>query len=227
MKALYIGILTEGTTSKMRADTLQNLLPDSKWTWVDTDEGFTDAPRVWKTMAFRLKAGPLVNRINSRVIEQTGKAKYDLVWVDKGVYLWPTTVKQLRRKTDCLVHFTPDTAFHANRSRHFCAAASKFDLLVTTKSFELDQYAEIVDRERVFLTTQAYDADLHRPLDSVTNKRLVAVFIGLCEPDREACIDELLKKAVPVRLGGRGWEKFLASHSIHRACFLGSDVFAN
>ena len=43
MKALYIGILTDGTTSKMRADTLQSLLPATEWTLVDTDEGFRDA----------------------------------------------------------------------------------------------------------------------------------------------------------------------------------------
>ena len=228
MKALYIGILTDGTTSKMRADNLSGLLPATEWTLVDTDEVFRLAPRIWKTMAFRLKSGPLVNRINRQVIERAGESKYDLIWVDKGVYLWQSTVNHLRQKTDCLVHFTPDTAFYANQSRHFLASASQFDLLVTTKSFELDKYSEIVDREHVFLTTQAYDAGLHRPQDSSPIKKKAAVFIGLCESDREACVTALLKEGVPVRLGGRGWEKFLAQHADAPGLFfLGREMFGN
>lgn len=228
MNALYIGILTTGTTSRMRADNLRRLTVPAYWSFIDTDEGFRDAARLWRTTAFRFKAGPLVRHINHRVIAQTGQQQFDLIWVDKGVYLWPDTIKHLRKRTGCMVHFTPDNAFYANRSRHFYASAGRYDLLITTKSFELEQYAGIADPQRVYLTTQAYDADLHRPSEPLPRKKAVAVFIGLCEEDREKCIGALLAAGVSVRLGGRGWKKFLSSHASNPAlCFLGEEVFGD
>ena len=226
MKSLYIGILTAGTTSRMRADTLRRLTGPATWEAVDTDEGFRQASRLLKTTAFRFKAGPLVRQINRKIVAKAERQQYDLVWVDKGVYLWPETVASLRKRTGCLVHYTPDTAFFANRSRHFFASANTYDLLITTKSFDLEHYARMVESERVYLTTQAYDANLHRPPATLPEKKAAAVFIGLCEPDREECIEALLKAGVPVRLGGRGWEKFHAAHSANPAlCFLGCAVF--
>jgi spore maturation protein CgeB len=212
----------------MRADTLSKLAPESNWERIDTDEGFRSACRLWKSIAFRLKAGPLVRQINRRIIEETKGKQYDLVWVDKGVYLWPRTIDQLGSIGKYLVHFTPDTAFHANRSRHFFLSVPKYDLLVTTKSFELGKYQELADNNQIYLATQAFNSEIHRPPRNLTMKNQSAVFIGLCEPDREACIDALLKKAIPVRLGGQGWDRFLKRHkSSPHLHFIGKNVFGD
>ena len=210
----------------MRADVLAALLPDTSWEHVDSASGFRESTRFFMTMAFRARSGPLVHRFNQDVKEKTKKGQYDLVWVDKGVYLWPKTMAYLRKRSTLMVHFTPDAAFLVNGSRHFRKTASNYDLLVTTKSFEINHYKNLVSADRVLLTTQAYDRNLHRPLQSSGKKRKAAVFIGLCEPDRETCMDSLLSHDVPVRLGGRGWSKFLRRHrgneNLH---FLGEDVF--
>jgi len=148
------------------------------------------------------------------------------VWVDKGIYLWKGTTEHLRRHTKCLVHYTPDTAFYANRSRHFFAAAKYYDLLVTTKSFELEKYTGIVEANRVYLTTQAYDAKLHRQPEHRVKKHSTVVFIGLCEADREDCIEAILAAGVSVRLGGKGWERFVKRNAdnpyLH---YLGDEIF--
>jgi spore maturation protein CgeB len=210
----------------MRAETLQHLTGSASWDRVDTDAGFRGANRLWKSAAFRLKAGPLVRRINRDVIQQTNGRHYDLVWVDKGVYLWPNTLDYVRKSAKAMVHFTPDTAFHANRSRHFFAATGTYDLLVTTKSFEVERYRELAGAERVMLVTQAYDENLHRSTLLPAVNRSGVVFMGLCEPDREKCIDTLLAAGVPVRVGGRGWDRFLKKHAgSQNFTFLGDAVF--
>jgi hypothetical protein len=209
VKALYIGILTPGTTSRMRADTLAELLPGAEWAHVDTDEDFRRVARPLRSLAFRLKTGPLVAAVNRRVAEAVAGREFDLAWVDKGVYLYPATIAGLRGRCAKLVHFTPDTAFHANRSRHFFHGACHYDLLLTTKSFELEQYHELVEPGRVLLTTQAYDASLHRPPLAGADRRAAACFIGRCEPDREVCMRTLRAAGVPVRLGGPGWGRFV------------------
>jgi hypothetical protein len=236
VKALYVGILTAGTTSRLRADVLRVLCPELAWEGIDTGAALFGSARLWRTTAFRLKLGPVVDAINRRVLAEANADHYALVWVDKGVFLRRRTVEHLRVRAQRLVHFTPDTAFHANRSRHFVATAGLYDLLVTTKSFECDRYAALVGAERVHLTTQGFDADLHRPsqrsADQATGaeprpKRGVA-FVGLCEPDRERCLERLLKAGLEVQLGGRGWERFLSRHQRHpRLRFLGAEIFGS
>ena len=212
----------------MRANTLQRLLPLAEWTLVDTDREFRSGDRIWTSMAFRLKSGPLVSGINREVCSLFDQQNFDLIWVDKGIYLWPTTVEVLRAAADRLVHYTPDTAFHANRSRHFIKSAHLFDLLVTTKSFEVEQYKELVNGNSILLTTQAFDADLHQPLADHRKKLPVTTFIGLCEPDREVCVKTLLDSDIPVRVGGHGWQHFARSQSDNPNFeFLGSQVFGS
>ena len=215
MKALYIGILTPGTTSRIRADTLRGMLPGVNWRLVDTGELFEKANQFLRSLSFRTKSGPLVSRINRRVAESARSDEFDLVWVDKGVYLWHSTVMALRQRAKRLVHFTPDTAFHANRSRHFLKTADKYDLLVTTKSFELDDYRAIAKADRIMLTTQAYDTGFHNPGEHGSPRSARAAFIGLCEPDREKCVEILLNADIPVRLGGQGWERFIRRFGDH------------
>lgn len=226
MKALYVGILTAGTTSRQRADALRGLINRAQWDCIDTDQEFQSAGRLARSAAFRLRMGPVPNALNARVRQLAAISQYDLIWVDKAVYLWPSTVERLRKQAKVLIHYTPDTAFRVNRSRHFEASADFYDLLVTTKSFELPLYHQHVDPSRVMLTTQAYDAGLHRPLQIAGAKLPAATFIGLCEPDRERCMDELMRAGIPVRVGGEGWQRACRKHRNNpHFHFLGQKVF--
>jgi hypothetical protein len=95
-----------------------------------------------------------------------------------------------------------------------------------TKSLELEQYQTRVGPDRVLLTTQSYDRQLHYPRVDFQGKRPEVVFIGLCEPSREACLDELLRAGIPVRVGGVGWDRFVAQHKANRLLtFQGQAVF--
>jgi spore maturation protein CgeB len=210
----------------MRADTLARLTPSWNWQWCDTDESFRGSPRLWRSLAFRIQAGPLVHHVNHQVCSRVRRETYDVIWVDKAVYLWAATTRQLRSRAGKMIHFTPDTAFFANRSRHFRKSASLYDLLVTTKSFELAEYQQLAPADSIHLTTQAYDPALHRANPEVRQKDGKVAFIGLCEPDRERCIDQLLAAGLRVKLGGAGWKRALQKYHDHpHLQFLGARVF--
>lgn len=212
MKASYVGILTEGATSRMRAEVLKALTPDWDWTWVDTHPPYQQAPRWAKTLSFRLKAGPVISQTNSLVRRELASS-CDLVWVDKAANLSVATTQHLRRYAGKLIHFTPDTAFHTNRSRSFNRSLEYYDWAITTKSFEATEYYRWLPAEKLIQTTQGYNAELHLPRHQPSEKQAEAVFIGLCEPDRERCLDALLNADIPIRLAGVGWERFVQKHA--------------
>jgi spore maturation protein CgeB len=228
LKGLYVGIKTQGTTSQLRADTLRAMVPSCDWTQIDTDLIFTAYPRWARSLWFRLRTGPAVWALNKYVINQLGADRYDVAWIDKGVCLWPSTLRVIRDRTSKLIYYTPDTSFLANRSRHFFASAALYDLIVTTKSQELAEFERRVGANRVSLVTQSFDSRLHFPRCPFQEKRHEAVLIGLCEPDREKCVEELFSHGISVRVGGRGWEYFLCKHARNPLLvFEGAGVFGN
>lgn len=226
IRAAYVGIRTLGTTSRLRSEALQRALPDADWVMIDTDVPFRSAARIWRSLAFRWRFGPAVQAINLHVCRELPPADYELIWVDKGVCLQPATVKLLRRRARRLVYYTPDTSFLHNRSRFFDRTVSLYDLVATTKSLEFDRFVGLIGADRLLLTTQSYDSQLHYPRVPFSEKRPEAVFVGLCEPDREVCVQALLQAGVPVRLGGVGWDLFLKRNQKNpRLFFEGRAVF--
>jgi hypothetical protein len=176
---------------------------------VDTDSAVLGTSRIWQSAAYRLKLGPAVSSLNELVAAQIRASTFDLVWVDKAVFLWPETVANLRSATKRLVHFTPDAAFHTGSSRYFERTLSLYDLLVTTKSFERAEYVRRAGKDSVLLTTQGYDAGVHYPRNDNDLRRREVVFVGLAEKDREECIESLLDRQIRVRIAGIGWNALL------------------
>jgi spore maturation protein CgeB len=209
MRAVYIGILTPGSTSRMRAEWLRRLRPDWRWDWIDTDPPLLSTSRVWQSLAYRFQMGKAVDRINGAVREGVIGKSFDLVWVDKAIFLDASTMALIRQSSRRLVHFTPDTAFHANRSRNFERSIRLFDVLVTTKSFEVEEYRQRIHRDTVLLITQGFDPDVHFARAADIDRKSEVVFVGLAEPDRERCLTALLTKEIPVRLAGFGWTRLV------------------
>lgn len=212
VKLLYVGIRREGTTSRQRSDTLEHLLPDWDHLHIDVWPSFARHSRLNRSLAFRFKRGPAIHAINRDVLTALRgfPSALDLIWVDKAVFLEPDTTLALRERSTRMVHYTPDSAFFQNRSHLFERSGSHYDLLVTTKSFELEKYREHFPRTALKLTTQGYDEKIHRPQGDFSKKNHDVVFAGLCERSRERAIKTLIETGITVALAGHGWKGFAA-----------------
>lgn len=87
MKVLYIGIYRDGSTSKMRADKIRNILSNWEMDVINTDIPKQSMWRIWQSIGFRYKKGPLIGKVNSYVLDSLDNRFYDLIWVDKAIYL--------------------------------------------------------------------------------------------------------------------------------------------
>jgi spore maturation protein CgeB len=206
MKVVYIGYYNEGSTARMRGEYLKELLHAACFNVVNIDVPFFKTKKIARTIGWRFKAGPLINNINDYIIDVLrGDFQYDLVWIDKGVFIDPEIIRRFRERSKILVHFTPDPAFSYHQSKLFYKALPLYDYCITTKSFELERYQKY--GVKTIFCTQGYDPRLHKPYHTFEEKNGV-VFIGHKEDEREEVLSKLVEANIPVVLAGIKWQHF-------------------
>lgn len=208
-KALYIGIYTEGATSRMRGEQLKSLLPGWDYSFIDTEIPFLQQNKVFRSVGFRFKIGPVITSVNQYVLKNLTHEHYDLIWVDKAIFLTKKTTAILKKRAGKLIHYTPDMAYYNNRSNHFFNSIAYYDYLVTTKKTEIDHYLKTVAKEKLILVSQGFDKAVHIPVCTFNEKKDQVAFIGLNEKSRELVLQHLIDNKIKVVLAGYKWEPFV------------------
>lgn len=118
---------------------------------------FMARTRPLRSIQVRLAPRMLLASLNTALVrDATTLRRIDLVWIDKGTWIFPETLAALRRAARCpAVHYTADAQLLINRSRHFFGALRLYDLLVTTKSFEVNLYKNKGARQ-ILVVPQSY-----------------------------------------------------------------------
>ena len=224
MKFLYIGQYTLGTTSRMRGQVLKAIIRPNIFEVIDTHVPFYKSHVLWRSLAFRYKKGPVINRINTFILSKLS-GTYDLIWVDKAVFISPQVTNQLKSRTKKLIHYTPDTAFKGNKSKYFYKSLSFYDYVLTTKSFERADYLNHITKEKLLFIPQGFDKNVHYPRHTFQQKEPKVLFIGLYEPARGKVIKALLNQNIKVEVAGKNWMPFINAQNSSHLKFLGEGLF--
>jgi glycosyltransferase involved in cell wall biosynthesis len=212
MNVLYVGLLyPEGwiSTSQMRMEELRRLGPQV--IPMDTVPYYSWGGK-WIGAPFRhLKWGPPVWGLNRDLVRRAQAYRPDVLWVDKGIWVCPRTLREVRRQgVRTLVHYTPDPAIVYHKNRHFLASIPEYDLVVTTKAYEVELYREYGARE-VLLQYPSYDRDVHQPqvptAEEASRYAADVVFVGSYTPGREKYLRPLARAGVHLVVWGSAWDK--------------------
>ena len=135
----------------------------------------------------------------------------EVLWVDKGIFVYPRTLEIAKSHGIKLVHYSPDNYFlYQNSSRYIWDGLSKYDLVVTTKSNMLDRLKN-VGASSVLLSGNAFDPQTHYPVElddqSLTRFSCEVSFIGRWEPEREMWLEQLSKEGIHLSVRGPQWER--------------------
>jgi glycosyltransferase involved in cell wall biosynthesis len=210
MKILYVGALDPAGTCKARLDALQDLEPDVHSFDVDNDLRWGGRQPLLRSIEDHLKLGPTYSGANRALLERARALRPDLVWIDKGDWVWSSSLRALRGLGCFLVHHVTDSLFtrHARarlRRRLLRSTAPDYDVFFTTN---MDDVARIAGREppKTLLTHLGHDHRRFEPsplppeLAERWNDELV--FIGHFEPETEDGILALVDAGLPVRVYG-------------------------
>ncbi len=152
----------------------------------------------------------------------------DLVWIDKGIWIYPRTVTRLEEITRApVVHYTPDPAITFHRTRHFIRALPKYRACVTTKSYELKAYEQLGARH-VVLINQQYDPDIFYPMNVPAEERerlrSDVCFVGHGEDHYADCIEAAANVTREIKIWG-AWQPTVESRPALRSFWRGRGIY--
>ena len=206
---LYVGQMWHGGTCRERA----RVLEANGWHVApfDITPYQSSGGPILRRLEDRLLAGPNVLRFNRDLLRQVADLRnIDVVWIDKGRWLFASTLKELKQRTGAfLVHYTPDPAFVVHTSRHFQRCLPLYDLCVTTKRYELEAYRHAGAREVAF-TWQGVDDRFSRIAECAaidSPGRSGVVFIGHREPHYERILTSIAQAGLELSVYGQSWHR--------------------
>lgn len=181
--------------------------------------------RIERSISARLQLGRSVRDFNRMLDNRSEMGGYDVVFVDKGVWVWPASLSRLKDAAALSIHYTPDAQFLENRSRHFFNSLPLYDLAVTTKPFELDAYRAAGARN-VTLIHQGHGGRLLpvSTLEVPLYLRSEVCFIGHCQPYYAEILCHLAAR-VPLKIWGPNWTAYAARNRWARDVVQGDSCY--
>lgn len=229
---LYAGRLRPGATGLARMRAIETL----GWRVAGFDVSpYFRSSYVAQRLAINHAAGPIIAAVNDSLLAAARAAagQVDCIWIDKGVWLQPQTLLALKDITGApVVHYTPDPHFGFNHAaqRLLCRSIRHYDLLFTTKPFEVSQYRTQGARD-IRLVAQSYDEDQLFPRTLTDAERLrfrsEVCFVGQCDAPRLRLLRVAAATRSRLRVWGPHWRRRLWRHAWLRPAFSGDGAFGD
>jgi spore maturation protein CgeB len=206
-RILFVGYLWDGSSCVPRMETLRALGHDVEA--FDCTPVFTHPSRIVNAISHRYQCTPRVIRMNASLRARAAAGRHDLVWVEKGTWIFPSTLKALRRFCRFLVQYNTDDLFGPHSSfRLMRRGLRNYDLQVTTNRHNVTELREryAVHAMRAGMGYVGRLNDQYRPPAHRTIQ-YDAAFIGHWEPHTEAYVTALRSLGWNVALHGAMWRK--------------------
>lgn len=174
---------------------------------LDTSTWLPSGSRLIRSVVQRTFLHPTVHRMNMQLRSLVAQKRYDVVWIEKGEWIYPGTLASIRQQECFLVHYNTDDLF--GRYEHFWLhrlGIKNYDLYLTTNRHNVREI-----RHKYGVTTMrvgmGYDADLHRLCRVPKLGKPDVVFIGHWELHTEEFVMALREAGIGVQVWGYNWWK--------------------
>ncbi len=227
MRMLYIGWLWDGATGAERMRVLARL--GCEIVPFDITPYAKMGSRIEQSILGRTNTGRGVFALNRALSLFARAHHYDAVWIEKGVWIYPEKVAALRydSRLRLLIHYTPDPQIVFNRSRHFLSAIPLYDLLVTTKLYEIEAYKTLGARETL-LVLQGYGRKFMATDDTERGDpalRSEVCFIGRCERHYAGRLKAVSSRLNGLHVWGPRWPRYARFHPWAREVIQGDGLW--
>lgn len=162
-------------------------------------------------IAFRLGLSRLYQRINTELLEYAANFQPDIIWVFKGMEIFPDTLKKLKEQGIFLANYNPDHPFRftyrGSGNKNVLEGLPHYDLHLSYSKNILSEIKEKygIQGEWLPFAYQAGEEEIQIPRQDKNS----LCFIGNPDKIRADFIRFLVQKGIPVEVYGNHWDKHL------------------
>ncbi len=223
-RILFVGDLMPYLTTAARRDALVELSFPV--------ESIDSAPFVrggsWLEMAvaYRTLLTPRVFAFNREILERAERFRPDVLWFEKGTFVFPRTLRRLRRDGSRLFvyHNTDDWKIkgwtHRLHWRFLRRTLGWYDLHITSNLWNVEEF-RAAGFERVVHMELAANPAVRDPGEVPEAERRILGgpigFIGHWEPVTERQLLHLVRGGIAVKIYGAGWQDAEAASELSEA----------
>ncbi len=162
---------------------------------------------------FRLGISNIYEEINNSVLDQTKNKLYDLIWVFKGMELYPNTLKTLKKRSKKLINFNPDNPFiFSGRGSGNSNVTNSIKLFDEYFTYDLNVKIrlEVEYGINCTLVPFGFDQDLILASDLPNSEEEKSVcFVGNPDKYRAQILLSVLNNGLPLNVFGNNWSRYL------------------
>jgi len=223
-RILFVGEMPPYFTARARRDALLDLgFPVET---VDIDPFVRSPSALVDALTYRTLLTPGVFALNREILASAARFRPDVLWVDKGIFVFPRTLRRLRRYPELafVYHNTDDWKFKSFNARlhwrFLRRSIAGYDLHITSNLWNVDEFRQ-AGFPRVVHMELASNPAVRDPGEIADAERRAlggpVGFIGHWEPVTERRILHLVRHDVPVKVYGAGWDKAKAAGALSQA----------
>ena len=165
-----------------------------------------------------------LTRLNRRLEHMVSRlAHADVVWFDKPLTIRLAALRRIRARMPgaVLATYSPDDQMNpANHSRLYLRCLPHYDIVFTTKSFNVPELTAVGARD-VRLIGVGFDPATHRPVELTAEERgeygCQVSFIGTYEGQRAHWLSRLAADPLELKVWGNGWQERKLSGPLAKA----------
>jgi hypothetical protein len=188
---------------------------------------FLSSPNRWMTRLthFTLLT-PAVFAFNRALVEAVERHAPNVLWIEKGVFVFPRTFRRLRRRPGLTMvyHNTDDwrahDTLHGLHWRYLLRVLAEHDLLVTSNLHNVREFREegLGPVRHMELAANPAVADPGEiPEDERRALGGAVGFIGHFEPTTDRSLSCVARAGIPVKIWGDGWTRADANGPLREA----------
>jgi hypothetical protein len=208
MKILYLG--SDQGTSKHRADSLVRLGHEVE---LLNPAAFVRGVPLAGPWQRYLGAIGLAAKVKNAILSRVKGKSFDLVWVDSGVLVSRSLVKELKQNAPRVINLNLDDPYgnrDLNAWTQYRSAVREYDLVVVVREENIAEAAAL-NAKRVLRVHRAADEVAHAPRELTpeekTKWRSDVLFVGTAFPERGAFFADLIRRGVPLSIYGNKWSE--------------------
>jgi hypothetical protein len=210
-RILFVGSIAPFLTTAARLDAMRELGLTVEE--LNQDPFIRSNSRALNKLAFLSLRTPGTFAFNRAILTRCKEFRPDIVWIEKGTYVFPSTVRRIRSRNMRLVYHNTDdwrsaTRMHRLHWRYLLRALPDYDLHVTSNLHNVREFQE-QGLPRVHHMELAANPAIRHPGELSESEReslgAPVGFIGHWEPYTERLLGRLVSSGVPLKIFGGGW----------------------